>query len=108
MQLIYLLSSGANEAIQEYFNEIGGRPTPGSPPVRNKRGRQSIGTPISGTKSVKKARTSLASSRNGDETALNSAKKWKPPETDDWEKEIVAIDTIEKAPSGGLLCYVQW
>lgn len=99
-----LLHSGAQEAIDEYFNDIGGRPEYNSTAPR-KRGRQSLGTPASKA-TPKRARTTVSKKNGAAESEEDS--KWTPPAGKSWEEEVTIIDTIERDPEGELVCYVQW
>ncbi|TGZ78237.1 chromo domain-like protein [Ascodesmis nigricans] len=103
--------AGAQEAVEDYFAEIGGRPQPVTPAKSsNKRNRIStVGASSDNTpapKSVnKRARKSIAG--GGDDMDIDD-KKWTPPNTKSWEEDVIAIDTIEKNNDGQLVCFVQW
>lgn len=52
-----------------------------------------------------------ATKNGGDDWNAGSVKEekgWNPPAANKWEDEVTNIDTIEKGPDGGLVCYVQW
>jgi hypothetical protein len=100
------LGRGAKEVVKEYYASIGGRPAKASPrpPASSKRGRQSTGTPSS-ARATKKSRASIAAKT--EETPVPDEDGWKPPKGS-WEKEVTAVDTVEKNDAGKLVCFIQW
>jgi chromobox protein 1 len=72
-------SDGARDVLNEYFEEIGGRPEPG----KKRKGRKS---------------TAAESERETPVTAkrLKKEKEWSPP-PGSWEHEVSHVDTVEEA-----------
>jgi chromobox protein 1 len=97
---------GAEEALHEYFEKLGGRP---QPPEKPSKKRKSMGeaksTPDSTAKRSRKSRGA-----NGTETpeGNDSVPDW-VPDSKNWEREVTKVETITRDPqTGGLMAYLQW
>lgn len=88
--------SGAQEALEEYFKRIGGRPQL-KPKGQKKRKNQSISGSGQGRGKGKKFK------QDGDEDAASEdnvvrATRWEPPKGS-WEDEVISVDTVEEQPN---------
>ncbi|KKA17817.1 hypothetical protein T310_8239 [Rasamsonia emersonii CBS 393.64] len=101
------LLEGAKEAVEEYFESIGGRP---QPPERPSKKRKSMADPRSTPESTGAKRGRKPKGANGTDTPETgeSAPDW-VPEGKNWEREVAKVETIIRDPkTGGLMAYLQW
>lgn len=111
--------SGAMELLEEYFQSHGGRPQP--PPKQAPRKRKATGekpTPAKAqaTKGVKRQKKSRCLTDDADEEdkpelalADEDEENWMPKK-ENWENEVVKVDTIGRDAEGGdgLYAYLHW
>ncbi|KAI9793300.1 MAG: hypothetical protein M1833_000799 [Piccolia ochrophora] len=81
------LEGGAEGALKDYYNGIGGKP---KKPAAVKRKRKSLGTPQATTNRRKSQKVEARDTPPEDENS-----RWKPP-AGSWEEDIQAVDTIER------------
>ncbi|MCJ1301715.1 hypothetical protein MMC08_004516 [Hypocenomyce scalaris] len=110
--------TGARELLQEYWEQIGGKPTA----VLNtkKRGRQSTGGSATPDTSKKQKTARKTDRKSGDGKKLRQSfpdvslvgteapeDDWKPPDGS-WEDHIQTVETVEKDDDDNLWAYVVW
>ncbi|EZF35714.1 Heterochromatin protein HP1 [Trichophyton interdigitale] len=99
------LLDGAQDALEEYFKKIGGRP---EKPTKK---RKSLADKASSTpdKPTKRGRKpSSIKVGTPDQEASTEDSHWAPP-TGDWENELRYISTVLRDPDGdGLVVYLEW
>ncbi|EFE31059.1 uncharacterized protein ARB_01926 [Trichophyton benhamiae CBS 112371] len=99
------LLDGAQEALEEYFKKIGGRP---EKPTKK---RKSLADKASSTpdKPTKRGRKpSSIKVGTPDQEASPEDTDWAPP-AGGWEKELSYISTVLRDPDGdGLVVYLEW
>ncbi|OJK02416.1 hypothetical protein ASPACDRAFT_41243 [Aspergillus aculeatus ATCC 16872] len=99
---------GAQEAVNEYFSKLGGRP---EKPQTKK--RKSLGRPPKSASPEKtqpnKRRKSRANESPESQAAEDSDSGSWVPKSKSWEKEVDNVDTIFREPgSGNLLAILNW
>src|ERR1700761_3447823 len=98
----------ASEALEEYFESIGGREKLFEDTKKalatKKRGRQSTGT----SSSTKRARTNTTHPADSTPPAsARAAAPWKPP-PGNWDDEIANLDACQDEEQKQLVVYLTW
>ncbi|KAF2091718.1 hypothetical protein K490DRAFT_20744, partial [Saccharata proteae CBS 121410] len=102
---------GAQEALEEYFTQIGGRPTrPSKKPKTTK--RKSVGTTETPEPVGSARRKRTKTETPAEEKVVKAKAKWEPPKGS-WEDHVTGIETVEEAtdPQTGVnerWAYVLW
>lgn len=110
---------GAQELLEEYFKSHGGRPK--APPKQAPRKRKSMGekpttAKAQAPKEVKRRRKSRGTTEDTAEEEKSEValadeddENW-IPKKENWENEVVKVDTIVRDPDGGdgLYAYLHW
>lgn len=123
---ILIVSSGARELLQGYWESIGGRPVANAVKPK-KRGRQSLSKNDTHDKAPKKQKTEAAATlpdRGGSKRGRKKKEKaedaldrdmtfaddWSPPDPTPgaWEKDVIEIETIEGSDGPEKYAYLVW
>lgn len=103
--LNWVNSDGAQEALEEYFKKIGGRP---EKPTKKRKSLadKASSTPDKPTKRGRKPSSIKVGTSDQESSPENT--DWAPP-TGDWGKELSCISTVLRDPDGdGLVAYLEW
>ncbi|KAL1966967.1 hypothetical protein VTN77DRAFT_3711 [Rasamsonia byssochlamydoides] len=98
------LLEGAKEAVEEYFESLGGRPQPPEKPTKKR--KSMAATPESaGAKRGRKSRGAT----NGTKTPEYAEIPTWMPDSKNWDREVTKVETIMRDPeTGNLMVYLQW
>ena len=130
--LLPIHSEGCDDKMTEYFDSVGGKPTPrsagnkrkslqngnsGTPNQTSARGRkrpktddddESAGTPVaSGSKRGRASAGTSGGVKNQVKDSNGNVVKWNAPKGS-WEKEVIAVDTLEMGEDGKLKGFIVW
>ncbi|KAL1997518.1 hypothetical protein VTN49DRAFT_49 [Thermomyces lanuginosus] len=92
------LLEGASEILSEYYESIGGRPSP--PPRKQSRKRKSTASVKSTPESKRQNRQKSTTTKSRETESKGSSSV---PKSNDWDRDVVAIETIGKDPHTGTL-----
>lgn len=110
--LIRACRDGANDVLEEYYKQIGGRPQKPAPKPGPGRKRKSTGdsksvTPAPSAAEPKRRRKSAKAEETHVDTDLEMD-DW-VPKSNNWEKELQSVDTIIRDPeNNGLYAFILW
>lgn len=100
---VHSTRDGAQDAVSEYFELLGGRPE------KSTKKRKSLGTAASSTPNqtpAKKARKSLGST-NGTPDTEAGGPDWLP-KSKNWDKEVHKVETIIRESNDNLYALLHW
>ena len=95
-------SDGAKEAVEEYYNDIGGRPE--KPTKKRKSHGQAKATP----EEAERKRRRIPKRATGTATPeVEDTGGW-VPKGKSWENDVASVDTVSREPSGELFAFLVW
>lgn len=97
---------GAKEIVEEYYQQIGGRPQAPEKPGRK---RKSMGEAKSTPKASSAKRSKKSQGVNGTQTQDDDEVPNWTPTSQNWDRDVIKVETIVRDPdSQGLMAYLHW
>jgi chromobox protein 1 len=92
--------------VDEYYDRIGGRP---QAPEKSGRKRKSMGEAKSTPEASSTKRSRKSRGTNGTETDENGEIPNWVPNSENWDRDVLKVETIVRDPdSEGLMAYLHW